>query len=303
MTTFTRTSEELSNAFQIDDHLSFSEQSEGFIIASLRSPTSTASVAVHGGHVLSFTPSGHKPVLWLSEYSHYIEGKAIRGGIPVIWPWFGPHRADKSKPSHGFARTRFWQVYSTRLIDEAFPQIRLQLKDNAITQALWPHSFLLEIVITLTNQLQVDLIIENTGETPFDCTGALHSYFNVSQIQQINITGLEGVRYIDQLKPDTDHIQEGPIKFTAETDAIYLDTTHTCKIVDPGYNRTIVVEKTGSQSTVVWNPWIEKAARMSDFGDDEYKYMVCIEAANAASDMIQIPPQQKHTLSTTIRVE
>ena len=303
MTTTARTLEELSNAFQINDHISFSEKSDGFIIASLNTLSSTASVAVHGGHVLSFIPSGQEPVLWLSEYSHFREGKAIRGGIPVIWPWFGPHRADESKPSHGFARTRFWEVHSTRLIDEAFPQIRLQLTDNAITRELWPYAFLLELVITLSDTLQVDLVIENTGKTLFEYTGALHSYFNVSQIQQIKITGLEGVEYIDQLAPDTHNIQQGPIKFAAETDNIYLDTPHTCKIVDPGYDRTIVVEKSGSLSTVVWNPWIAKSARMSDFGDNEYNQMVCIEAANAATDIIRISPRQRHTLSTTLSVE
>ena len=303
MTTDSRTLEELSNAFHIDKHLTFSEKSNGFIVAALTSPESTASVAVHGGHVLSFTPNGQEPVLWLSEHSHFKEGKAIRGGIPVIWPWFGPHGTDASKPSHGFARTRFWDVYATRLIDDAYPQIRLHLKDNAITHALWPHAFLLEIVITLSSALQVDLVIENTGDTPFEYTGALHSYFNISEIQQIEITGMDGVEYINQLAPGTQNVQNGPIRFTAETDNIYLNTSNTCKIVDPGYDRTIVVEKQGSQSTVIWNPWIAKSARMSDFGDAEYKNMVCIEAANAATNIVRISPQHRHTLSTTLRTE
>ena len=303
MTSTYRTVEELSDAFHLENHVSFTEKSEGYIIANLESPAATASIATHGGHVISFVPKGQKPVLWLSKHSHFREGKAIRGGIPVIWPWFGSHKSDSTKPSHGFARTRFWYVYSTRLINDAHPQIRLRLNDDALTRAFWPASFALEIIITLSTRLQVDLLVKNTGATSFEYTGALHSYFNVSEIRDISITGLEGTHFINQLAPGTNQVQQGPIRFNSETDNIYLDTPHTCKIMDPGYGRTIIVEKTGSLSTVVWNPWIDKSARMSDFGDDEFNQMVCIEAANATTDSISVASKSSHTLSTTIYIE
>ena len=293
----------LNEQYGLEKRILFEDKSDHFPIAHLHAPRATASIAAHGGHVLSYTPAGQQPVLWLSSFSHYKEGKAIRGGIPVIWPWFGSHQTDEAKPSHGFARTRFWKLYATRIIDGSFPQIRFQLSDSELTRALWPHSFELMLVVTLTDSLRVELIIENKGQTSFSCSCALHSYFNLSHISNIRIDGLDGVSYIDQLEEGPLKVQQGSILFESETDNIYVDTDATCRIKDAGFNRTIVVEKTGSQSTVVWNPWIAKAARMGDFGDDEYTGMVCIEAANAAHNTLTVSPSQKKTLSTTIYTE
>ena len=294
------TLEELNIRFGLQNHISIEEKPENFPIVTLHSPTATATIAAHGGHVLSYAPNNVEPVLWLSALSHYRKGKAIRGGIPVIWPWFGPHLSDSSKPSHGFARTRFWNLHSTRLIDDAYPQVRFQLEDSEITRSLWPHTFSLELIVTLTESLKVDLIIRNTDKEPFTCTCALHSYFNVSDISKISIQGLENASYIDQLVDGPLKTQAGAITFNQETDNIYVDTDATCVITDPGYNRTITVEKSGSQSTVIWNPWIDKSARMSDFGDSEYTGMLCIEAANAAHNAITLSPSEQHILSTTI---
>lgn len=295
------TLEFLNTRFGLKNHIFFEEKPEGFPVVHLHAPQATASVAAHGGHVLSFTPKGQEPVLWVSELSHYREGKAIRGGIPVIWPWFGSHPSESDKPSHGFGRTRFWEVHSARLIDGNFPQVRFQLIDGEITRALWPHNFVLELVVTLTDALKVELIMENTGEESFSCSCALHSYFNLGHISTIEILGLDGVSYIDQLDEGPLKVQAGPITFDAEKDNIYVDTDATCTIVDSALNRSIIVEKSGSQSTVIWNPWIAKASRMSDFGDTEYTEMVCIEAANAAQNTLTIAPSERHTLATTIR--
>lgn len=297
------TLEFLNTRYGLQDHIIFEEKPEGYPIVHLHAPGATASVAAHGAHVLSFIPEGQEPVIWVSELSHYREGKAIRGGIPIIWPWFGSHPSESDKPSHGFGRTRFWDIHSARLIDNQFPQVRFQLVDNEITRSLWPHSFELELVVTLTDALKVELIMENTGDEPFTCSCALHTYFNLSDISGIQIRGLDGVSYIDQLDDGPLKVQRGPITFDGEKDNIYVDTDATCTIVDPALNRTIIVEKSGSQSTVVWNPWIDKAARMSDFGDAEYKKMVCIEAANAAQNTLTLAPSGRHTLATTIRSE
>ena len=161
--------------------------------------------------------------------------------------------------------------------------------------------FSLELVVTLTESLSVELIIVNRGADSFTCTCALHSYFDVSDISKIRITGLENASYIDQLTDGPLKVQKGPITFNGEKDNIYVDTEATCIINDPGYNRAIRVEKSGSNSTVVWNPWIDKSARMSDFGDTEYTGMLCIEAANAAHNAITLQPTEQHVLSTTIQ--
>lgn len=299
----TLTLDEINIRYGHENHIFIEEKTAGFPIITLQSPTATATVAAHGGHVLSYTPNGEEPVLWLSALSHYKEGKAIRGGIPIIFPWFGPHPSDTDKPSHGFARTRFWTLHSTRLINGEFPQVRFQLMDGELTRSLWPSKFSLELVVTLQESLKVELFIKNEDTKPFTCTCALHSYFAVSHISNIEIQGLEKTSFIDQLTGGPLKVQEGPITFNAEKDNIYVDTAATCKIIDPGFKRAVIVEKSGSLSTVIWNPWIDKSARMSDFGDDEYTGMVCIEAANAAHNAITISPSQTHLLSTSIRAE
>ncbi len=300
--TLTTKLEPLNTSFSLGNALRFIEGPNGFVLAALTSEKASATVALHGGHVLSFVPKGQPPVIWMSDEAQYREGKAIRGGIPVCWPWFGPHPDDPEKQAHGFARNLEWTVFSARMINNESPQLHLTLRDDALTRSIWDHAFHLEMIITLTDELKVELQIKNTGDTAFTSGGALHTYLSISQISQISIHGLEGARYIDQLDPSGLKTQEGEIRFTAETDNIYLDTTATCRLVDPGMHREIYVDKLGSRSTVVWNPWINKAARMSDFGDNEYLEMVCIETANAASDTVVIAPGETHRLGTTIRV-
>lgn len=291
----------LNTSYALRNALRFIEGPNGFILVELKSEKAKAVVALHGGHVLSFTPEGQKPVIWMSGHAQYRKGKAIRGGIPVCWPWFGPHPEDPEKQAHGFARNREWTVFSARLINNTAPQLHLTLSDDALTRSIWDHAFRLEMIITLTDALKVELQIQNTGDAPFNSGGALHTYLSISQISQISIHGLEGTSYIDQLDPTDLKTQQGEIRFAAETDNIYLDTTDSCRLVDPGLHREIWIDKLGSRSTVVWNPWIDKAARMPDFGDTEYLEMVCIETANAASDTVLVAPGATHRLGTTIR--
>lgn len=292
--------EALNTLFGLGDQLQFESGPGGFTIARLSSPWGEATVSVYGGHVLSYTPTGQEPVLWVSEEAQYEAGKAIRGGIPVIWPWFGSNKQDPDKPSHGFARNQTWEVFASRLIDNEKPQLRLILQDNAMSYSAWPHSFRIELIVTLDKSLHVDLQIINTGNSPFDFTGALHTYLNVSQIENASIAGLEGCLYIDQLENMAIKSQHKDITFEAETDNIYFNTKSSCHLLDAGYNRKVVVEKRGSGSTVVWNPWIAKAKRMSDFGNEEYKTMLCIETANAGPDSITLNPGGEHVLGTSI---
>lgn len=291
----------LNAQHELPNALHFAAGPGEFPIAHMRSEHAEATVSVYGGHVLSFTPKGKQPVLWVSNLAEYREGKAIRGGIPVIWPWFGPS-SSPDLPSHGFARNQFWSIESSRLQDDNTPVLELVLKDNASSQKLWPHSFTLKVVITLTNCLKVELISTNTGSSAVTCTGALHTYFNISAIENVKISGLDEGQYLDQLTGDDTLIQAGPIHFEAETDRIYFNSSADCILHDSGFDRRVLVEKRGSQSTVVWNPWIDKAKRMGDFGDEEYKQMVCIETANAGTDVITLEPGESHTLTTCISV-
>lgn len=293
----------LNSLFALDSQLSFKAGPGGLTVAEISNDYAQASVALHGAHVLSFQPRGQQPVLWLSRHSHYKIGKAIRGGIPVCWPWFAAHPRDSSKPSHGVARTTVWTVSSSEALADGSTQLRLELRDSEETQALWPHAFRIALTMTVGRTLQVDLNIHNPGEAPFVCTGALHTYFTVSDIANVTILGLEACAYLDKVAHDGHKTQQGPITITAETDRIYLNTTADCLIVDSAWQRQIRVAKQGSRTTVVWNPWTDKSKQMADFGDDEYHGMVCVETTNAADDIITVPAGGDHTLQTTISVE
>ena len=293
----------LNKKYGIRDQLIFTEGPGGFIVAEISNPHAEATVALHGGHIMSFRPRDHEPVLWLSRHSYFKTGKAIRGGIPVCWPWFGDHPTDTDKPAHGFVRTAVWSVSESEKLADESTRLKLSIADSEETMQLWPHRFKLEIDITVSNVLRIELIATNSDGQPIKCGGALHSYFNISSISSIMIKGLEGCQYLDKVDQGRRKVQEGSISFKRETDRIYLDTTADCIIEDSGIPRRIRISKKGSQTTVVWNPWIAKAGRMKDFGDDEYKRMVCVETTNADADVISLAPGNTHTLEATIRLE
>ena len=291
--------EYLNRQFGVETPINFCSGPGGLIVAKLQSAHGTATVALHGGHVVEFTPANQRPVLWLSEKAVFAPGKAIRGGIPVCWPWFGPHPDNPKWPAHGFARTSLWDVTSTDASEHA-TAITLGLRDSDETQAVWPHPFALSIKITLTESLTVALTTRNTGDSPIVLSAALHSYFAVSHISSIEITGLEGTKFRDQLDEDQIKSEQSAITFEREVDRVYHDTESECIIEDPSWGRRVRIAKSGSRSTVVWNPWIAKAARMSDFGDDEYRAMVCVETTNADSDTIMLAPGEIHTLTARL---
>ncbi len=293
----------LNQKYGIGDQLFFRKGPGGFIVAEIKNPQGEASVTLHGGHIMSFRPRDHEPVLWLSSDSHFKTGKAIRGGIPVCWPWFADHPTDPDKPAHGFVRTAVWSVSeSEKLTDEGI-RLKLFIVDSEETMKLWPHRFRLEMDCAVSNALRVKLIAINTDDKPFMCGGALHSYFNISSISNTMIKGLESFSYIDKVDQGLLKVQDGSISIKSETDRIYLDTEAECIIEDSGMHRRIGISKNGSRTTVVWNPWIEKARMMQDIGVDEYKCMVCVETANADRDVVSLAPGSTHTLESIIRVE
>ncbi len=294
---------DLNAQLGIPKHVAFVLGPGGLPTAEVQNDHATATISMYGGQVLAYQPHGTAPVLWASKHSYYQPGKAIRGGIPVCWPWFGPHPTDSELPAHGFVRTSQWAISGTRAAADGATEVRLELSDAEQTRALWPHSFHLELIVVVGPVLSVELVVRNTGEQQLTYTGALHSYFTVSDITNIAIDGLDGVQYIDQLQPGPRFIQKGAIAISSETDRIYLDTAGTCVIEDAGLGRRISIGKAGSRSTVVWNPWVAKAQRMRDFGDEEYREMVCIETTNAADDRVTVPEGGTSRLQATIAVE
>lgn len=266
-------------------------------------PHATAEVYVHGAHVTAYQPTGQAPVLFLSKASRFEAGKAIRGGVPICFPWFGNLDGRKDAPAHGFARTRPWDVASVDRHDDGRVTVRLALAGDDKADPYWPHAFRVGYAVTVGPELVLELTIHHAGGEPFLCEAALHSYFAVGDVRQAAVRGLENTPYLDK----TNHGQEtpgldDPVRFAGETDRVYLDTTAACCTDDPVMGRTIHVRKAGSASTVVWNPWVAKAAAMADFGDDEWPGMVCVETAAVGRSAVRIEPGASHTMTARIGV-
>jgi len=300
--------QDLNARFAIADHVSFVAGVGGFPLVAVSNAHARATIALQGATVVDFQPHNQgqdtqNPVLWLSRHAVYAPGKAIRGGIPLCWPWFGPHPTDSTKPDHGFARTRPWAALGTSVDEDGATTVRLGLSDDDETRALWPHAFTLELVVTVGPTLRLTLVARNTGPDPFACSSALHSYFKVGDVTAIAIRGLEGCAYVDKVNGGRSKVQQGPVTIDGETDRVYTGTMATCTIDDSGLRRRITVAKEGSRSTVVWNPWRDKARRMADVGDDDYQGMVCVEVANALNDTVTVAPGDEHRLQTTIGAE
>ncbi len=294
---------QLNQKFGIADHVKFTSGKGEWPYVHLENNGSTAFVSLYGAHVLHYTPKGEKDVLWMSETSFFEQGKPIRGGIPVCWPWFGPHESDSSKPMHGFARLSMWEVAKTQVNAKGETELTLFLTDSATTKALWPFSFQANIIITLGEKLNVALNVLNTGSEPFSMTEALHSYFQVGEASQITIEGLGGCTYLDGLNQNSPVVQkEKFIEIKKEENRRFIDTTGTCIVHDPVFGRNIKVEKQNSNTTVVWNPWEATARSMPDFADESYHTMVCVEAANAYSNAVTVQPGGEFEIGTTIGI-
>lgn len=274
--------------------------SEDYPILEINHSACRARVALHGAHVMEWTPAGQEPVLYLSPAAVLEMGKPIRGGIPVCWPWFGPHPEDASKPAHGLVRTMMWQLTGCE-DDGASVDLRFELRSDESTLAVWPHAFEVILEIRLGAELHLSLISHNPAAVPFSETAALHSYLQVSEAAEISISGLEGAAFTERAAGQhTPGCQQGDVRIVGEVDRIYESSG---SVVLHDRHRRIHVHKHGSASTVVWNPGAEKAARLGDLPPGDFPQFVCIEAANAAGARITVAGGATHVLRTRIVVE
>ncbi|MDO9636273.1 MAG: D-hexose-6-phosphate mutarotase, partial [Thiobacillus sp.] len=263
---------------------------------------------LQGAHVVSFRPkSQHEPVVWVSDAAKFAPGKSIRGGAPVCWPWFGAHDTESGYPAHGFARTVDWSVTGTRRRNDAKTEITLQLVENKQTRAQWPHATRLTPTVIVGDKLEMHLATTNTGDAPVKIGEALHTYLQISDIGTVKVSGLEGCDYHDKVDNFARKKQKGAIGFSGEVDRVYVNTPADCVIEDAGLQRRIRIAKTGSQSTIVWTPWTEKAEKMGDMGHGKtgagWREMVCVESANAMDNVVTVAPGETHTLVVTYSVE
>lgn len=270
----------------------------------VRTAQAEAELYLQGAHVTHFQPRGQKPVLFMSGKSWFESGKPIRGGVPICFPWFGARQDGRSGPAHGFARLLEWELTSAEQAGDGTVEIGLRLVPTEATRAGWDGEFAAEYRVRVGATLGLELRVRNVGSNPMRVEEALHTYLAVSDVKQVTIEGLAGTSYLNTvgtLRTETEG--PAPIRITAETDRIYLDTQATCIAHDPGWQRRLVVEKTGSNTSVVWNPWIAKAKAMPDFGDDEWPSMLCIETCNVRQNALTIAPGQSQALGAIIRVE
>ena len=256
----------------------------------------------HGAQVWSYQPDGQAPVLWLSAKSWFSDDQPIRGGVPVCFPWFGPGRNGDMQPIHGYARTQAWHLSDIKDTIDRDGRLLVEYElDNSMTgkRDEFPYEYTAYLRVKFTPEyLGLALEVTNDGETEFTFENALHTYLAVGDVQQVAITGLEGVTYLDKVAGGSAE-QSGPVTVSGEIDRVYASTGEVV-LDDPVLGRKLVIAKSGSAHTVVWNPWIDKSAAMADFGDDEWQGMICIEAANAFDAAITLLPGQTHTLKQRV---
>jgi glucose-6-phosphate 1-epimerase len=283
--------------FDIPNALRFEEAPGGLTRAVISTPAADAELYLQGAHVTQWSPRGQRPVLFLSPRSLFAPGKPIRGGVPVIFPWFGPRGAGKPGPIHGFARILEWTVESTELRPDGNVAITLTLAPNDVTAHL-------RFRVIAGADLEMQLEVRNDAQEPLAYEEGLHTYFAIGDIQQVSVAGLAGTTYIDKTDSFQCKVTGGePLRIARETDQVHLNTQATCVIHDPAWSRRIVIDKSGSDTTVVWNPWIEKTKTLSDMAPDDWQGMLCVETVNAAGNAIRLAAGATHTMTAKIRVE
>jgi glucose-6-phosphate 1-epimerase len=268
----------------------------GLDCARVATDACTALVYRHGAHVAAWQPAGHEPVLWRSDHATYADGQPIRGGVPVCFPWFGPKADDPDAPAHGLVRTKAWAWHTLAAHDD---NVRLALASSG-----GPFDVTLDVRLGPALTLTLTAFAFPTADGPATFEAALHTYLAVADARDVTLHGLEKARYLDKMIDGTPTVEPDgqPLQFTGETDRVYLDVDRPTTLTDPGLARRITLDH-DAPSVVVWNPWTDKAARMTDFGDDEWPGMCCIETGAIGPNAVTLEPGEQASLSVTLSVE
>ena len=296
---------QLEENYGIPGHLSF-DQHDGLTRVQVQVAGAAATVYLHGAHVTHWQPAGQQPVIFLSENSDFAPGKAIRGGVPICFPWFGPRSDGQAGPSHGFARIQDWDLVFAALVpgadgDQVY--MTFALYPNELSRSLGFDNVRAAYEVIVGKTLTMRLTTANSGAESLKFEEALHAYFAVKDVRTTALTGLESALFRDK----TDGMKEkttpaGPLRLTTETDRVFPANTASVQIHDEGNGRVITVEKTNSATTVVWNPWSEQAMKLADLADDAWPDFVCVETANTATDAITLKPGESHAMTCVVSV-
>lgn len=284
--------------FELPNTLKIVENSQHLTKIEISNDYAEAEIYLHGGHLTHFQPHHEEAVIFDAKNSRITPPKSAHFGIPICWPWFGPHPTDSDKPQHGFARDLPWSLKSTKALDSGETEVVLSLQESLESKKLFPYHFELELVFHIGRYLSIALTTTNTDSRTFSITQALHSYFSVANVDSITIEGVEKRPFIDYTDHNTEKSEKEPLIINQEINRVYQPTIATCCIIDRQLQRKIIVEKRGSNSTTIWNPWRESG--IHDLPDNQYEHFVCIETTNALDDARELLPQEKHTIKQII---
>jgi len=290
---------ELNRRFEIPGIAKIAQGQGGLPCVRVTTPRASGEVYLHGAHVTSWKPEEDGEVLFVSSKARWQNGTAIRGGVPICFPWFSERAEDPKSPAHGLVRTKSWELEAITHADSNVT-VALSTAADAGTRKFWMGEFHLLFCVTFGEQLRLELIATNRGDISFRFEEALHSYYRVGNAEAARLHGLGGITYIDKTDARREKHQRGDLALTAETDRIYLKTSSSVEIEDPALRRRVLVAKEGSRDTVVWNPWSEKGKAMSDLGAEEWRQFVCVETCNVGDHGVTLAPGQAHTMSALI---
>jgi glucose-6-phosphate 1-epimerase len=252
----------------------------------------SASIALQGAHLFEFTPSGRDNLLFVSNAETFETGQPIRGGIPICWPWFGPHTQVPSAPAHGFVRDKIWEF---EVVSDSAQrtELKLWLETNG-TEFGFERKARVELLVSIGSTLVASLTTTNLDEQPIHLSQALHTYFKCDNLEDVRLHGLAGACYQDKLTGENKYIPT-QFRFNQEVDWIVQEPGEPLGISGLGSN-SIKMTRFGSRSLVLWNPWIEKSKTLSHFLPEDYKSMFCVETANVSEDSRLVKPKQTHVL-------
>ena len=301
MTPTNATIAELDSRFAIAGLAQIVPDEAGNPMVRISSPKCSGVMHLHGAQVNSWKPAGTEEVIFLSSRASFAEGKAIRGGIPICFPWFRGKSDDAHAPAHGVVRTKLWTLESIAEQDGDVV-VSMSTESGADTHTWWPGDFRAVHRVTFGATLKLEFTVSNTGAAPMRYEAALHTYYHVGDIRKARLQGLDEATYLDNADGNREKIQAGGVAIGAATDSAYINNENALELIDPVLKRSIHIAKKNSRTTVVWNPWDVAAAKMADMGDGEWQKMFCAEAANILVNAVTLAPGAQHTIGATTSV-
>jgi glucose-6-phosphate 1-epimerase len=292
---------ELDRRFGVPSVATVGEGNGGLPRVQITGSKAEGEMYLHGAQVTSWKPAGYEEVLFLSTKSRWQDGQAIRGGIPICFPWFRGKVNAPHAPAHGFVRTKTWHLESI-VESDAGVAVSMYTDSNEHTRSWWPADFRLVHRVVFGAELTLELTCTNTGTTPLRFEQALHTYNRVADVESVRVRGLDSVHFLDNTNSNMEKTQHGDVTIAAQTDSAYLNTMDDVDLIDAPMGRRIRLRKVNSLSTVVWNPWQEGAAGLRDLGDGEWKQFLCVEASNILSVAVDLAPRQEHKMTAVLSV-